>query len=50
MIVFEKQVLKAFHNIECEPFKVSMIIFLTTCFVNVYVHIRHIYIHIHLCI
>lgn len=46
MIVLETQLLKAFHNIECEPFKISMIIFLTTCFVNVCVHVRHIHMQV----
>lgn len=32
MIVFEKQPLKALHNIEHEPFQISMEIFLPTCF------------------
>lgn len=36
MIVFEKQLLKAFHNIKHEPFKVSMEICLPLCSAQVY--------------
>lgn len=36
MIVFEKQLLKAFHNIEHEPFKISVKIFLPICFAYIY--------------
>lgn len=36
MIVFEKQFLKALHNIEHEPFKISMEIFLPICFAYIY--------------
>lgn len=36
MIVFQKQLLKAFHNIEHEPFEISMEIFLSICFAYIY--------------
>lgn len=45
MIVFEKQLLKAFHNIEREPFKISMEIFLPICFAYIYIYYAHVYVH-----
>lgn len=36
MIVFEKQFLKALYNIEHEPFKISVEIFLPICFAYIY--------------
>lgn len=39
MIVFSKQLLKAFHNIEHEPLKISMKIFLPICFAHIYTYV-----------
>lgn len=47
MIVFKKQLLKAFHNIEHEPFKISMEIFLPICFAYIYIYIYYAHVYVH---
>lgn len=46
MIVFEKQLLEAFHNSECDLFKIRTNVFGPPASVTMHVHRIHIHMHV----